>query len=66
MTSSDLRAICESLNDEHGTGGQSKLARLLDWHHSTVWRKLNGESGITKSGELAISKAMESVPTAQK
>jgi hypothetical protein len=41
MTSSDLRAICDSLNDERGTGGQSKLARLCGWHHSTVWRKIN-------------------------
>jgi hypothetical protein len=40
MTSSDLRAICDSLNDERGTSGQTKLARLLGWHHSTVWRKL--------------------------
>ncbi|SIO34438.1 hypothetical protein SAMN05444166_3949 [Singulisphaera sp. GP187] len=27
----DLRAICDVLNDERGTGGQSKLARLLGW-----------------------------------
>jgi hypothetical protein len=55
----ELRAICESLNGERGTGGQSKLARLLGWHHSTVWRKLNGKSRITPSDELAIMKAME-------
>ena len=36
----DLRAITISLNDEHGIGGQSKFARLLGWHHSTVWRML--------------------------
>jgi hypothetical protein len=36
MTPVDLRAICESLNDERSTGGQTKLARLLGWHHSTV------------------------------
>ena len=59
MTSADLRAICDSLNDEHGTGGQSKLARLLGWDHSTVWRKLNGKSRITQADELAILKAME-------
>jgi hypothetical protein len=29
MTRADLRAICDSLNDERGTGGQTKLARLL-------------------------------------
>jgi len=29
MTPADLRAICNSLNDERGTGGKSKLARLL-------------------------------------
>ncbi len=59
MTSSDLRAICDSLNGEHGTGGQSKLARLLDWDHSTLWRKLNGKSPITESDALAIQKAVE-------
>ena len=59
MTPADLRAICDSLNDERGTGGQSKLARLLGWHHSTVWRKLNGRSPITTSDELAIRQAVE-------
>jgi hypothetical protein len=59
MTPADLRAITISLNGERGTGGQSKLARLLDWHHSTVWRKLNGKSRITVSDELAIQQAIE-------
>ena len=59
MTPADLRAITISLNDEHGTGGQSMLARLLGWHHSTVWRKLNGQSPITESDALAIQKAVE-------
>jgi hypothetical protein len=36
MPSADLRAICDSLNDEHDTDGQSKLARLLGWHYSTL------------------------------
>jgi hypothetical protein len=58
MTIDDLRAFCDSLNDEHGTGGQSKLARLLGWHHSTVWRKLNGASPITQADELAIRQAL--------
>jgi hypothetical protein len=58
MTPDDLRTLCESLNDERGTGGQSKLARLLGWHHSTVWRKLNGLSRITRSDELAITGAL--------
>ena len=40
MNPAALRAICDSLNDERGTGGQTKLARLHEWHHSTVWRKL--------------------------
>jgi hypothetical protein len=48
-----------SLNDERGTGGQSRLARLLDWHHSTVWRKLTGKSPITESDALAIQRAVE-------
>ncbi len=57
MTLTDLRAICDSLNGERGTGGRTRLARLLDWHHSTVWRKLNGKSRITQADELAIRKA---------
>ena len=36
MTPSDLRAICNSLNDERGTGVQSKLALLLGRHYSTL------------------------------
>ena len=59
MTPADLRAITISLNDERGTGGQSRLARLLKWDHSTVWRKLNGKSPITESDALAIQKAVE-------
>jgi plasmid maintenance system antidote protein VapI len=59
MTPSDLRSICDSLNDEHGTGGQSNLSRLLGWHHSTIWRKLNGKSRITESNALAIKKAID-------
>jgi hypothetical protein len=58
MAPADLRAITISLNDERGTGGQSRLARLLDWDHSTVWRKLNGKSPITQSDELAIRQAL--------
>ena len=59
MTPADLRAICDSFNDERGTDGQSKLARLLDWDYSTLWRKLNGRSPITTSDELAIRQAVE-------
>jgi DNA-binding transcriptional regulator YdaS (Cro superfamily) len=62
MTSSHLRPISISLNDERGTGGQTKLARLLGWHHSTVWRKLNGQSRITQADELAIQRALEKLP----
>jgi hypothetical protein len=49
------------LNDEHGTGGQTKLAHLLSWHFSTLWRKLNGKSRITQSDELAITQALSGV-----
>jgi hypothetical protein len=59
MTPADLRAICDSLDDERGTGGQSNLARLLGWHHSTVWRKLTGKSPIIESDSLAIQKTVE-------
>lgn len=59
MTPADLRAICDSLDDERGTGGQFRLARLLDWDYSTLWRKLTGKSPITESDSLAIQKAVE-------
>ncbi|MFI5459056.1 MAG: hypothetical protein ACHRXM_26815 [Isosphaerales bacterium] len=58
VTAAGLRAICDSLNDERGTGGQSKLARLVGWNFSTLWRKLNGRSPITQSDELAIRQAV--------
>ncbi len=61
MTRSDLWAICNSLNIERGTGGQTKLARLVGWHYSTLWRKLNGKSRITQSDELAIRQAVTSL-----
>ena len=54
-----LRLITISLNDERGTGGQSKLARLLGWNYSTVWRKLNGMSRISHSDQLAVMRAIE-------
>jgi hypothetical protein len=53
-----LQAVREALDDERGTGRQSKLARLLDWHHSTVWRKLNGKSAITRADERSIRDAL--------
>jgi hypothetical protein len=59
MTRADLRAICDSLNDERGTGGQPRLARLCGWCHSTVWRKINGKSRIIQADEFAILKALE-------
>ena len=59
MTPADLQAICDGLNNERGTGGQSKLARLLGWNYSTLWRKLSGKSPITESDALAIQKAVE-------
>jgi hypothetical protein len=59
VTPTPLRSLCDSLNDERDTGGQTRLARLLGWHHSTFWRKLNGKSRITPSDEFAIMKALE-------
>jgi len=32
---------------------------LLGWQYSTLWRKLNGKSDITKADELAVEKALE-------
>jgi DNA-binding transcriptional regulator YdaS (Cro superfamily) len=59
MTPDELRAICDSLNDERGTGGQTKLAGLLCRDSSTIRRKLAGKTKITKSDELAIDRAIE-------
>jgi hypothetical protein len=39
--------------------GQTKLARHCGWQHSTVWRKLNGQSPITESDALAIHKTVQ-------
>jgi hypothetical protein len=39
-------------------GGQSRLGRLLGWHYSTVWRKLNGKSQITRGEGNAIRHAV--------
>ena len=61
MTSTSLRANT-SRNDERGTDGQTKLARLLGWHYSTRWRKLNSLSWITQSNELAIRQAVTTLP----
>ena len=62
MTTSHPRPISISPNDERGSGGQTKLARLLDWHHGTVWRKLNGRGRITQSDELAIRQSLQRPP----
>ena len=67
MTSTVLRSLFVGLSDERGTVGQAKLARLLGWNYTTLWRKLNGNSPITLSDELAIMKAVETMtnrPTA--
>ncbi len=61
MIPADLRAMCNSLDDERGTNEQTKLARPFGWHYTTLWRKLNGKSAITHSDELAIQKTMESI-----
>lgn len=59
MIPAELRAICDSLNDERGTGGQTRLAELLDWDSSTIRRKLSGKSKITRADELAIERAIQ-------
>ncbi|MGO9471411.1 MAG: hypothetical protein ACLQIB_06980 [Isosphaeraceae bacterium] len=53
-----MQSAIVSLNDECGTGGQTRLARLLAWDYSTLWRKLTGKSPITTSDELAIGQAV--------
>ena len=63
LSSSDLRALCDSLNDERGTGGQTRLAGMLKWDASTIRRKLSGKSRITYADELAIRAALaDTVP----
>jgi hypothetical protein len=59
MNQADLLVVCDSLNDECCSRGQSKLARRLSWHHITVWRKLSGISKISISNAWAIRKALE-------
>lgn len=58
MTPAELRRICESLNDESGKGGQTRLARLLRWSDRKVRRKLSGEP-ISYSDEMAIRHVLE-------
>jgi hypothetical protein len=48
LTTSPLCQICESLDP----GGQTKLARFLGWHPSTIRRNLSGKSKITQADEL--------------
>jgi hypothetical protein len=54
MTPAELRALCDSFNDHRGTGGQTRLAKILEWEPRTMRAKLAGDSPITKSDELAI------------
>jgi plasmid maintenance system antidote protein VapI len=54
------------VSDERGMGGQSKLARLLDCNHSTVWRKLNGKSKITQSDAIFIQTTIDRHLAAEK
>lgn len=57
MTPAALRRICDSLNDDRGTGGQTELARRLGWNASTIRRKLSGAVKITKADVMAIKHA---------
>jgi DNA-binding transcriptional regulator YdaS (Cro superfamily) len=59
MTPDVLRAICDTLNDERGTGGQSRLARMIGVDPRTIRNKLSGSTPITESDTLAIQKAVE-------
>jgi hypothetical protein len=59
MTPAELRRICDGLNDERGTGGQTELAKRLGWNPSTVRRKLAGTLPITRSDAIAIRAAAE-------
>jgi plasmid maintenance system antidote protein VapI len=59
MTPAELRKICESLNDERGNGGQTRLARMLKRSSRTIRNKLAGKTKITQSDVLAIERALE-------
>jgi hypothetical protein len=54
----ELRAICDSLNDKRGTGGQTKLARMIGRSPRTMRNKISGKSPITQADELAIRQAL--------
>lgn len=54
MTPAELRRYCERFHDEHGTGGQTRLAELLGWSDRTMRRKLVGDTPIGRDEELAI------------
>lgn len=47
----DMTSALRRLSNAHGP---VEAARLLGWHYSTLWRKLNGKSRITQTDELAI------------
>lgn len=66
MTRSELRKICDSLNDERGTGGQTKLAGMLGWTARTMRNKLSGKTKITRSDELAIKHRVECMQCSEK
>jgi hypothetical protein len=55
----ELHATCDSLNDGHGTGGQSRLARMIGVDPRTIRNKLSDSTPITLEDELAIQKAVE-------
>jgi hypothetical protein len=46
VTPEELRALCNLLNDDRGTGGQSKLARLVPCNPRTIRRMLAGQMAI--------------------
>ncbi|MFO0906752.1 MAG: hypothetical protein U0835_00015 [Isosphaeraceae bacterium] len=59
MTPAQLRSHCDSLNDEHGTGGQTELAKRLGWSDRTMRRKLAGDSPIDRDEAMAVEHLME-------
>lgn len=51
------RAIAR-LNDEHGRGGKTRVAELLEWDYTTLWRKLSGRTRLKRADERAIRDAV--------
>ncbi len=53
MTPATLSEVCDLV------GGQTRLATMIGVTYSTMRRKCNGESEITKGDELKVKQAVQ-------